>query len=127
MDVGADAGEGGESVELCRSSVPRDLFAMLWEQLRVAASAGNGPLLLSTVQVAVRVVNRWTAAECYGLSTERPLKAVCAVANNMEACVQHASELIEHVQGLLAQTDLLASHSKNRCGMPSLTDLKCHY
>lgn len=116
----ADGSEAADSSQLCRSSVPRDLFAMLWEQLRCCESTGNGPLLLSTVQVAVRVVNRWTAAECYGLSTDRPLKAICAVANNMEACMQHASELMEHVQGLLAKTDLLASGNRKSSSLGAL-------
>lgn len=116
----ADGSEHADSSQLCRSSVPRDLFAMLWEHLQCCETTGNGQLLLSTVQVAVRVVNRWTAAECSGLSTERPLKAVCSVANNMEACMQHASELIKHVQGVLAKTDLLVSSNGNNSTLGAL-------
>ena len=100
--------------------MPRDLFAMLWEQVRCCESTGNGQLLLSTVQVAVRVVNRWTAAECSRLSTERPVKAVCSVANNMEACMQHASELIEHVQAVLIKTNLLVSSNGKTSSLGTL-------
>ena len=109
-----------DNSQLCRSSVPRDLFAMLWEQIRCCESTGNGQLLLSTVQVAVRVVNRWTAAESSQLSTERPVKAVCSVANNMEACMQHASELIEHVQAVLAKTNLLVSSNGRTSSLGAL-------
>ena len=115
------AADEADGTELCRSSVPRDLFAMLWEQLRLAGSTKNGALLLATVQAAVRVVNRWTAAECAGLSVSRPLDAICAVANNMEACVQHAAELIGHVQGLLSQTGLLATAPAADLGALSAT------
>ena len=157
--ISADGTEQVESSQLCRSSAPRDLFAMLWEQVgcslslslslslsvclslpatsththtlplslqmlweqvRCCESTSNGQLLLSTVQAAVRVVNRWTAAECSRLSTERPVKAVCSVANNMEACMQHASELIEHVQAVLAKTNLLVSSNGKSSSLGAL-------
>ena len=48
------AADEADGTGLCRSSVPRDLFAMLWEQLRLAGSTKNGALLLATVQAAVQ-------------------------------------------------------------------------
>ena len=96
-----------------------DLIAMLWSQLKETERAECGELLLATAQAAVRVATRWTASECRRLTAvQEPsaaaagdgnggspvtLDIVCAVANNMEVCMEHAARMMGYVAGCLRQ------------------------